>query len=47
MNREVLVGALINPDSFGFMGEISDFHSDFIQLVDLNIFEDNLGGYDF
>lgn len=25
------------------MGKVSDFDSDFIQLIDLNIFEDNFG----
>lgn len=44
MNREVLVGALIDSNSLRLVSEVPDLHCDLIQLVDLDVLEDNLRG---
>jgi hypothetical protein len=36
----------LEADSFGFVGEISDFYCDLIELVELNVLEDDFCGYD-
>jgi hypothetical protein len=40
-DREIGIGALIDSDPFGLVSEISDFDSDFIKLIDLNVLEND------